>query len=272
MLTTPYRYPGAKSRIADRILAPAIGFVTSEWTFVDVFVGGGSVFLAAHNTIRQKQTVVNDLDVGISAFWMCVSDTELCAKLSDRILNTTPTVKEHAKQRQQIQSNDIVERGFSAFFLNRTSFSGILTSGPIGGYKQKSKYTVGCRYNAKLLSDKVLTLGKELSGKLLVFNDDFESVIGKFDKDNTLIYCDSPYFVKGNQLYRHGMSAEDHVRLSIVLRRVKRAKFIVSYDNVPEIVDMYSWARIDRILTRYSIEGRDRDSWNESTELLIHNF
>lgn len=271
-MKTPFRYPGAKTRMVEATLKPAIGYVDSSWTFVDAFVGGGSVFMYAWDSFHPHEIVINDLDSSISAFWTCVVDIQLCSKLTDKILNTVPTVLEHTQQRKLVTSPDIVEKGFAAFFLNRTSFSGILKSGPIGGYEQKSRYKVGCRYNAKLLCETVRLLGEQLFGKMVVHNEDFELLIQKFDKDKVLIYCDPPYFVKGNQLYHHKMGFDDHERLCATLKALKNAKFILTYDNAPEITAMYSWAEIVEIPVRYSISGKDRNSWDENTEVIIHNF
>lgn len=268
-ISTPFRYPGAKTRLASRILEG----LPAGTIFVDAFVGGGSVFIESVNTGKVNTVVVNDLDRGMCNFWRCIGDSELGQELCHKVMAIVPTVQEHSKQREMVASDNIVDSAFSALFLNRTSFSGILTSGPIGGYEQKSRYTVGCRYKPDVLAKKVNALVTAFSGKMTVHNDDFASIISRYDEDGYVIYCDPPYFVKGNQLYRCKMMPEDHRRLADSIRCVKKAKFIISYDDDEFIEQMYTgWTSVTRIPVKYSIEGKNRDSWNESNELIIRNF
>jgi DNA adenine methylase len=66
---------------------------------------------------------------------------------------------------------------------------------------------------------------------------------GKLGKlpDKTLIYLDPPYYDKGKDLYYDFYEPEDHAKIaSFVKNRIKRQKWIVSYDNVREIRDLYA--------------------------------
>ncbi|WP_123103732.1 DNA adenine methylase [Acidithiobacillus sulfuriphilus] len=59
--------------------------------------------------------------------------------------------------------------------------------------------------------------------------------------DNTLVYLDPPYYVKGGGLYANHFTHSDHKNLAeCVANGLAGSKWIVSYDNVPEIAGMYS--------------------------------
>jgi DNA adenine methylase len=59
--------------------------------------------------------------------------------------------------------------------------------------------------------------------------------------DRTLIYLDPPYYEKGKDLYYDFYQPEDHLKIAAFVKtRIKRQKWIVSYDNVREIRDIYS--------------------------------
>jgi hypothetical protein len=184
-------------------------------------------------------------------------------------MSTTPSVDEHSRQQERLDSEDVVESAFAGLFCNRTSFSGILTSGSIGGEQQKSKWTVGCRYNASLLSKNIMEIHKAVGHRLSAGNEDFQAVMERQDGDDAFIYCDCPYYVKGNILYRHGMSPEDHKRLRDTLKTFQHAKFVASYDDVKEVRELYAGFEVAEIKVRYSIEGEKRESWNSKSELVF---
>lgn len=57
--------------------------------------------------------------------------------------------------------------------------------------------------------------------------------------DETLVYCDPPYFNKSSTLYANYYTPQDHGRLAHTIQTNLKANWIVSYDNVPDIVEQY---------------------------------
>jgi hypothetical protein len=56
----------------------------------------------------------------------------------------------------------------------------------------------------------------------------------------TLIYLDPPYYVKGRELYYDFYKPSDHEALAqFVTARLVRQRWIVSYDNVPSVRELY---------------------------------
>ena len=270
-LTSPMRYPGGKSRLVDKIISRIENKFYGRSRFVEPFVGGGSVFLRFCQKHPLVRFSINDADKGIASFWKVVfSEQNEWKALLEKVKNTVPTVDEHSRQRELVGSDDVVEAGYATLFLNRCSFSGILTSGPIGGYQQQSKYTVGCRYNTTRLCCQIENIRETLKERCDgVSCQDFQPFIKNHDSEQSVLYCDPPYFVKGKTLYPEKMEQSDHVRLMICLSQTRMANWILSYDNADEVREMYKWATIDAIETKYSIQGAERDSWNKKTELVI---
>ena len=268
---SPFRYPGAKSRLLTPIMAAIAKRAKKCDIFVDPFVGGGSVALAVMEAYPKQFPVVvlNDLDRAVANFWRVIACRRCAEELAAWLAKTTPTIKLHKQCRKWLNYADTLYSAFACLVLNRTSFSGILMSGPIGGYKQKSKWKVGCRYNGGALAEKVLELSKRFGDRLLVSSVDFSSVILQFDLPRTLVYCDAPYYVKGNDLYRKGMSEVDHLRLAVQLHTA-RADWVCSYDDSLYVREKYkSFGKFQKISARYSIKGENRESWEKGHELLI---
>ena len=58
--------------------------------------------------------------------------------------------------------------------------------------------------------------------------------------EKTLVYLDPPYYVKGRDLYYDYYQPKDHGKVAaFVMGVLMRQRWIVSYDNAPEIRDLY---------------------------------
>jgi DNA adenine methylase len=65
-----------------------------------------------------------------------------------------------------------------------------------------------------------------------------------FLPDQSLIYLDPPYYVKGRGLYRNYYQHEDHQAIAKTLQSLYFARsWVVSYDNAAEIREMYQLSR-----------------------------
>ncbi|RMG80634.1 MAG: hypothetical protein D6712_17880 [Chloroflexi bacterium] len=63
-------------------------------------------------------------------------------------------------------------------------------------------------------------------------------------------------------------SAEDHALLADILKRIK-GKFLISYNNVPEIRELYSGYNIQEVKTKYSISSQGHQ---DVREILVKNY
>lgn len=212
---------------------------------------------------RFETLVVNDLDYAIAAFWQCVTDPSLTRELIRKVESTQPTAEERARQREIYFSrpSSLVDAAFAALFLSRTGFSGIL----IGG----SLRDIGSRWNPDRLAGRISDIHRLLGPKLIVCNLDFQTVLNRYDLPACVIYCDPPYYVKGDQLYREKMAHFDHARLANALAHAGHAHWLLSYDDAPEIRSLYSgWANIAESVFAYSITGGGQSK----TELMISPY
>lgn len=271
-ISSPFRYPGAKSKIIDAIFDCYAGD-TECATYVEPFAGGGSSMCAFVNRFGlPKKIVLNDKDPAVASFWRCIADAELTQGLLDRIRRAVLTVGEHTRQTALLDSNDDVEAGFAALFVNRTSYSGLIgKGGPIGGKGQNSSYPIGCRFNSKLLVRKILELHVRVGPVLVVESQDFRHVIASHDKNNTVLYSDAPYYEKGWKMYRHCFSEQDHRDLATALQGLKKACFLASYDDHPFITALYEgWCSTRDIDVIYS-SAKESDTRNRTVERVFYS-
>ena len=135
-----------------------------------------------------------------------------------------------------------MELGFSAFFLNRTNRSGIISkAGPIGGLNQNGNYSIDVRFNKEDLIRRIRKIA-EYKNKIHLYNQDAKVFITKYLPkyiNNAFVYFDPPYYSKGKDLYQNFYTAPDHKDIYDLIKNLN-CPWIVTYDDVPEIRKIYS--------------------------------
>jgi len=265
MTLSIFRYPGGKTKMLPILMDYINPLMENQTKFVDVFVGGGSVLLEVATKYPKIDLYANDKDYWMYCFWKIVSGSDFTkfSALTDMI-TVKPTLELFYKLRQE-QTKDEVECAYRAIFFNRTTFSGIFYSGPIGGKEQKSQYPIDCRYNSKKIIQKLNACRKLLIDRTEVSNKDF-SELEVLIKQDIPAYLDPPYYAMGNSLYIQKMSNQDHIDLSSILS--SRKNWILSYDDCSEIRNLYKTNQIIDLAARYCINGK-KDAWQHKNELII---
>jgi len=243
MFYSPLRYPGGKNKLSAFIAKICIDN-NINGHYVEPYSGGASVALFLLLEGFVNKITINDRDRSIYAFWHSVLNktNQLC----ELIENAELTVEEWRLQRE-IQSNkkttDLLELGFSTFYLNRTNRSGIIKAGVMGGVDQTGNYLMDCRFNKVDLITRIKNIAKKKK-QIRLYNKDAIKLIDKIQKeskdDNVVFYFDPPYYLKASSLYMNHYQDKNHKKVSEKIKSIENIKWIVSYDNVPEIQKLYS--------------------------------
>lgn len=235
--------------------------------YIEPYAGGASVALFLLIEGYVKEISINDFDRSLYAFWHSVlyNTDQLCEMISCAELNIRNWYKQKEIQRNK-QTADLLELGFSTFFLNRTNRSGIIEGGVIGGIGQKGNYKIGCRFNKVELIERIRFIAIHRAS-IHLYNLDALDLINNVERQtkskNVIFYFDPPYFLKGQSLYMNAYGPKDHEKVSDRIKRIKNARWIVSYDNVPQIQMLYRGKDVKRqnysfIHTAYAPrEGRE---------------
>ena len=269
MLYSPLRYPGGKGK-----LAPFMGLMINKMnikngTYIEPFAGGAGVALMLLMEGYVDDIVINDYDKAIYSVWRAIiSESE---NLVDRILDTPVNIDEWKKQKEiYVEQNKkySLDLAFATFFLNRTNRSGILKGGPIGGFEQTGNYGIDARYNAEKLVERIRAIAK-YKKHIKVYNKEIvsfiENVLTNYGQ-NSLTYFDPPYFNKGPELYKNFFDKEDHAKIAqLILNGVPR-NWIITYDDTPEIIELYKQQCIRRYDLNYSAANTGK-----SSEVIVFN-
>lgn len=243
MLYSPLRYPGGKNKLSAFIAKICIDNNISGH-YVEPYSGGASVALFLLLEGYVERITINDKDRSIYAFWYSVLNktNQLC----ELIQNAELTITEWKKQKE-VQKNkknaDLLELGFSTFYMNRTNRSGIINGGVMGGINQDGDYLMNCRFNKEELINRIKVIAKKRK-QIRLYKKDAIKLIDKISNeainDNIVFYFDPPYYLKASSLYMNHYKDDNHKIVSDKIKAIQNIKWIVSYDNVPEIKQLYS--------------------------------
>ncbi len=254
MFFSPLRYPGGKGKLEPfmELLIKQTGHFGG--TYVEPFAGGAGIALELLEKEIVNEIVINDLDKGIYSFWRAIL-TETNRFIHD-IRNVELTVNEWNRQRQVIDDcrRYSYELGFATFYMNRTNRSGIIKGGVIGGVEQAGTWKMNARFNREGLIERIAKIAEKKS-RIHLYNKDVSSFVLNYlprYQQNAFVYFDPPYFEKGKQLYLNFFSYNDHVRIERMIDNHVNCDWVITYDDVQEIADIYQNHILRRIDLNYS--------------------
>jgi DNA adenine methylase len=113
----------------------------------------------------------------------------------------------------------------------------------IGGRQQTGQWKIDARYNKAELVRRIEAIAR-LRGRVFLSREDARKFLArKLAKvpAKSLIYLDPPYYEKGKDLYFDFYSHGDHALISnFVTKKIQKQRWIVSYDNVKPIRQLYN--------------------------------
>lgn len=252
---SPLRYPGGKSQFYDSVTNILDRNKLQNIVYCEPFAGGAGVALRLLAEGRASKIIINDADVAIYSFWYeVVFDTEW---LIERIA-TIPINLDMWQIQKNILNNPCSttrELGLAVLYLNRTNRSGILKAGPIGGKEQTGSYKMDCRFNRDSLIRKINKIAI-FKNRIIIENLDAEDFIKKYAHlENAFWFIDPPYYVKGSELYKNFYIHENHLSLEKCIKHyLIDKKWLLTYDNCPQIMEIYKWAPSLTFDLKYSVQ------------------
>jgi DNA adenine methylase len=227
-------------------------------SIAEPFAGGAGASLTLLYLEETPEIYINDADPAIHDFWWSL--IEQSQSFASMISDVKVDIAEWHYQREVYRSQGRVSRirrGFAAFYLNRCNRSGIIINGgPIGGTKQAGEWKIDARFNKSELRRRCEKVA-EYRDRIHVSCLDGLEFIESLEKENTLFFIDPPYIVKGKTLYLNALDEEYHRSLAARLKSLDKASWLLTYDDCPQIRQMYeSWATVRPFSLRYAAAER----------------
>lgn len=264
---SPLRYPGGKQKAISQIAAM---LPKAAGEYREPLVGGGSVYLHARSVSLAKKYWINDKFKELTSFWKSVQDPETCRKLVAELedlrsgFESATQIKEYFLKAREEKPDSEYREAFLFFFFNRVTFSGTTRAGGFSSSASQRRFTASS-------IQRLAPMPAALEGTRIT-NLDFEQVISKPGKD-VFVFLDPPYF-KATRLYGHGgkLHSFDHELLARCLKASEH-RFLITYDDCPEIRDLFSWAKIQTWNLQYGMNNCNLQKESKiGAELFISNY
>lgn len=266
LLPTIVNWYGGKQKLAHQI----ISIMPSHEHYVEVFMGSGAVFF---NKPKVVKNTLNDSNHNLINLFIQVRDNfdELAEKVYWTLYSREEYKKFYRKYYAGFPDISDLDKALMYLFLVRASFNSRVGLGFSASIDSNS-----ANFNLNLI-DRMKLAREKLDG-VVIENRDCNDIIRKYDVKGVLMYLDPPYYItlKEKTYYEKVFSEKQHRDLAFWLSECKHAKWILSYDDIPEIVDLYKNFYTQRLSVTYSTgasEKRESKSRiRKINELLICNF
>ncbi|MDQ3141271.1 MAG: DNA adenine methylase [Bacteroidota bacterium] len=227
-INSPFRYAGGKFYARKLILE----HIPKHSYYIEPFAGGASIFFAKE---KVSKNWLNDIDDALVNTYTIIRDRP--KELIEFLDGEEATKERHNYYKSEFISTNNLEKAARWFYLNRTSYSGIMKpQNCFWGYGEK--YSMRPENWAR----NILRTSEKLQN-VKITNFDFEMLIDNVP-DEAFLFIDPPYFnADQDKFYTHSFSIDDHLRLNRVLfENRNRIKFLITYDNTDEVRNIYDWA------------------------------
>ena len=268
MNSSPLRYPGGKSLMTNFFVDLFLRNGLREIVYAEPYAGGAGAAINLLLDGHVNEIIINDANIGIYSFWNALVNE------SERFIQTIKTIPvtltEWYTQRDILQKSTkpSFELGIATFFMSRTNRSGVIFGGAIGGSTEEkqnnAKYKIDCRFNKQDLIQRLKIIA-ENKRRIKITNEDALAFLRQLD-DNIFVYLDPPYYVKGKSLYMNHYTDKDHKGLASFLQNEAHFNWVLSYDDVPQIREMYMNSDLYRFPLKYTVSKKQ-----VGYELLTHS-
>lgn len=295
------KWAGGKTQLLPTILSslPKKEDIDKLDTYVEPFIGGGSVFFEIRKYRNFKKVVINDFNIEIASSYICIRDDveSLIVNLEKieneyRKLNTENERTEYFYQTRKVFnyekeniSYDFVNEGLiehiaKLIFLNKTCFNGL--------YRQNSKGEFNVPYgkysNPKICDKTNLRNVSEALQNVEITHGDFE-VTNKFIDEKTFVYLDPPYrplsgTANFNSYAKEAFNDESQSRLADWYTKLSnRGAMLMLSNSDPKNTDqndnffdnLYSKFNISRVFACRNINSNGSNR-GKITEILVTNY
>lgn len=264
---------GGKTKLRPTILAS----VPQHQTYVEVFGGSATVFFGKPPK-WSRQEFVNDLHGELVNLMKVLSGTcfdEAVRQEFIEYVRTMPAARAAYQDWKtwgpdKLDKLNPAQRAFRFYYCVKKGFSSV----PTGGYEASP--ISSNRYNMNTDFEPIAKRFRARNAQIECM--DFRALIEKYNRPQvgTFFFMDPPYFVAdGTNYYDYVFTPQDHQDLRKCCDQIQANGnfFLITYDDLPEVIDLYKEFRIyrtDEIVYNAADERGERGLIK--TELFISNY
>ena len=273
---TPIRYPGGKSKVVKKMLAPR--FPENFDEFYEPFIGGGSVALFIAQMYPEKKIHINDLNTKLYEFWLFLQNSP------DALVESLHNIRDSFDPNEPEKGKELLERMTEALYegdgnllkvaasyyvLNKISFSGMTEHASL------SKEAYRKTFNHKNI-DRLTEIASHMSN-FEITNQHFKDVMNN-PQENDFTFLDPPYMIESSNLYGKNGEMHKDFEHDVFFDSVKNlnGKFMITYNDNEWIRESYKDYNIETIEYKYYMAFETDENGEKKTrnknELVITNY
>ena len=285
------RWVGGKNRLIPEIDKRIPKNINAQYdTYVEPFVGGGSVMFHILNNYNFKKIYVNDKNKELINLYLAIKNfpKKIFDKIEKLDLKYLSFDAEKKKEmfylmrknynRMKLKDEKInLEKANLLMFLMRMCFNGVYRVNKKGEFNT-SIGSFLTRSFRKISKEEIFTISEQLEN-VIFFSKDF-SELEDLISDKTFFYLDPPYLPETDKQEHirytpDGFSIDEQKRLKEFINKInlKGGKFILSNSDTENgfFYDLYKEYVINKVKIKRLISVKN-EFRKEITELMIKNF
>ena len=285
------RWVGGKNRLIPEIDKRIPKNINAQYdTYVEPFVGGGSVMFHILNNYNFKKIYVNDKNKELINLYLAIKNfpqkmLDKIEKLDLKYLSLDISKKKEMYHlirnyynRIKLKDEKInLEKANLLMFLMRMCFNGVYRVNKKGEFNT-SIGSFLTRSFRKITKEEIFAISEQLEN-VIFFSKDF-SELEDLISDKTFFYLDPPYLPETDKQEHirytpDGFSIDEQKRLKEFIDKInlKGGKFILSNSDTEDgfFYNLYKEYVIDKVKIKRLISGKN-EFRKEITELMIKNF
>lgn len=233
---SPFRYPGGKTWLVPEIRRWVSASDSRPALFIEPFAGGAIASLTAAAEQRADHVLFCELDHRVAAVWHTVlGDAEaLCRRIMEFELTAS-----RVRSLLAADPDDPLELAFQTIVRNRVQHGGIMAPGASLMKEGENGRGIRSRWYPLTLVRRIRAI-QHVKDRLSFYEGDGLDLIERhLERPDVCFFVDPPYTAggarAGRRLYAH--NELEHDRLFDLMAHV-RGRFLMSYDDAPEVLDM----------------------------------
>lgn len=251
-MNSPIKWRGGKRNLRKKI----VEMIPEHHCYIEPFAGGLWVFFEKEPS---KVEVINDVDRDLITFYSVLKNdfNNFIDKFDTYLIS-----RDEFNYLKQLDSNqlDDVMIAYRFYYINKNSFGGDMSS--FNSYYRDKPY----------LNDRSLKLLHKAHSRLKdvwIENLDYKQIIHKFDKKDSFMYLDPPYYETNNGSYKDGKDI-DFEELRDALINLS-GKWLLTVNDHPYIRELFNDFNIRETEVQYNM-SKDKSGRGKYGELIITNY
>jgi len=259
MTLSAFPWPGGKTHYISQILP----FFPDHRRYVEPFGGSAALLL---NKPKSYVEVFNDLDDDVVHFFRTLREQR---EELQEWLRAVPYSESLHKQWQDEcfdghRPEDDVERAGRWLFLRCTTYGG--SAGRRAGFKRPGKRNEARSFRGNVDN---LTAIIDRFQEVTIANEDYRTVLDRYDHEETLFYIDPPYVDVGEQYYPAADGFDFEAFVDAL--RDRDGHWIVSSGDLPDGLEKVATTTC-QFTAQYSLPNASAEERQEEAEHLSMNF